>query len=396
MRSPANYELCPKCKMRDHAGKPCPFIKMISKDLSEIKDFLSKTPPAIFVGRFSYPNVNVGVLSPIKYEEDTSILDNHYEWFKNSLSVSEIAELRGELVNSRITSNVKKSERIIETFQEVAMARKSTDIEIHLKEKINYRPHAFKTAAPMGPNVELEKISLAENVKVNKKIEKAYYDTDLKAGKAITNLYANGIDELKLSRAISGGIFGIKTERKLVPTRWSITAVDDILGKNLISNIKQYKTIESCHVFFSAQLGNIYCIILLPGVWSYELFEFFEDNTSKHTTDFENYFGRKSYAKQTAGGYYASRLAVLDYLGKVKRQASVLVIRQITREYYIPLGVWQVRENVRKAFNNKKEFETPDLAIKYSELIFGVNLQNITKQSKTIGNRKQRKLTGYL
>jgi hypothetical protein len=42
-------------------------------------------------------------------------------------------------------------------------------------------------------------------------------------------------------------------------------------------------------------------------------------------------------------------------LRKVKRKASVIVIREIKPEYYAPLGVWVVEEGVRKALMRKPE-----------------------------------------
>ena len=69
--------------------------------------------------------------------------------------------------------------------------------------------------------------------------------------------------------------------------------------------------------------------------------------------DYEEFNGRKNYAYETAGGYYAARLAVLEYLKKNKIQARIIAYRKITPEYLAPLGVWVVREAARKAMNNK-------------------------------------------
>jgi hypothetical protein len=55
---------------------------------------------------------------------------------------------------------------------------------------------------------------------------------------------------------------------------------------------------------------------------------------------------KKTYSIQ-AGGYYASRLSLLEYLHKIRKQAEIFIIREITPEYTIPVGVWQVREGMR-------------------------------------------------
>ncbi|PIN99650.1 hypothetical protein COT72_05220 [archaeon CG10_big_fil_rev_8_21_14_0_10_43_11] len=395
MHIPQRGGLCPTCKLQAHQGRPCPFVHILSRDLSGIKDFMSTSPPTIFVGRYNYPDVNVGVMSPINYEGDIATLDNHYTWFKQGLGVSEIAALRGELINSRITSNVKRAQKTVGTFQELAMAKKETDLEIHLKKSIAYHPQTFANAAPMGPNVELKTVRLAENVRVLKPIEKAYYDIDLRATDALGMLYKKGIDELKLARILSGGILGVKTQRKLVPTRWSITAVDDTLGKQMIHNIKAFPGIDEYRVFFGSQLGNHYAIVLMPGPWSYELFEFFENPHRGFTTDYESPFGRTSYASQTAGGYYAARLAILDYLQKNKRCARALVLRKITRDYFLPLGVWQVRENMRKAFNFERRFDTLESGLLYAKTLLGIDPTPVLNASKLIAAHKQPTLNTY-
>jgi hypothetical protein len=73
----------------------------------------------------------------------------------------------------------------------------------------------------------------------------------------------------------------------------------------------------------------------------------------KASTDYENFYGRKSYATNTFGGYYATRLPILEFLERRKRQASVLAIRLETPSYWAALGVWVVRESVRKALSKK-------------------------------------------
>ncbi|MFB6077089.1 MAG: hypothetical protein ABEK12_03090, partial [Candidatus Nanohaloarchaea archaeon] len=58
------------------------------------------------------------------------------------------------------------------------------------------------------------------------------------------------------------------------------------------------------------------------------------------------------YVDETAGGYYAARLGPLEYLDDIGRQAKVLIIREVTDDYWAPLGVWVVRETVRGAFGS--------------------------------------------
>jgi len=53
------------------------------------------------------------------------------------------------------------------------------------------------------------------------------------------------------------------------------------------------------------------------------------------------------------GGHYAMRLAVLEKLFQMRRQAAVLALREVGPEYYAPVGVWQVREGVRRALSSE-------------------------------------------
>jgi hypothetical protein len=67
----------------------------------------------------------------------------------------------------------------------------------------------------------------------------------------------------------------------------------------------------------------------------------------------EGYEGRTAYVEETAGAYYAARLGVLEHLQERDKQAKCLVLREITDDYWAPVGVWQVREGVRNAFDGE-------------------------------------------
>jgi hypothetical protein len=205
-------------------------------------------------------------------------------------------------------------------------------------------------------------------------------------------LYKNNFSEYTLSKILSVGVLGLKKNKKLVPTRWSITATDDTLGKLLLKKIKDFPIIENSELFFGEFLGNQYLIMLFPDVWSYELFELYFPGSSwnpsteiKASTDYEDFYGRKEYAFATAGGYYASRFPIIEYLNSIKRQASVLVIRIETPSYWAGLGVWVVRESVRKALANKMKFsdenEMKESAKKISKIKYNFDNSEVMKKS---------------
>ena len=148
---------------------------------------------------------------------------------------------------------------------------------------------------------------------------------------------------------------------------------------------------------------------MFPEVWSYELFETYAPKTSwnvtpkvQFTTDYEPYQGRKTYANNCAGGYYATRLGILEQLKQMKRQASVLALRFITGEYAVPLGVWVVREAARKAMQSKPiEFASKELMLNYARLKikkkFNFDLDQILKESILLKEMKQQsKLSSFI
>ncbi len=241
----------------------------------------------------------------------------------------------------------------------------------------------------------LKAAKIVSNVKVDRKLDKVIND-DIKATEAMKTLYKNNFSEYVLSKILSIGVLGLKKNRKLVPTRWSITATDDALGKQLLEKVKKNKWIENYELFYGSFLGNHYIIMLFPSSWSYELVELYlpgsswnQSNRIRASTDFEQYSGRKEYAYATAGGYYASRLPIIEYLDKINRQAGVFVMRLETPSYWAALGVWVVRESVRKALANKKlDFRSMEEMIESSKKIgmikFGFDNSDFLKRSRLL------------
>ncbi len=364
------------------------------------KDFSSETV-APFVGRFNYPNINVGILAPPDEADDSWLYDAPKYWAVHNFQIPKIIDFRSSLINSSFKANVRQRNKFLELSQETAMASTPTDVEINLEEKPSFRLNVDSFAAPTGPNAKLKKAKLTENPKIHTKVQKVYYDTDLKANDALIYLYDNKFDENFLSRILSVGNVGIGKNRKLVPTRWSITATDDSLGKYLIKKIKNYNE-TNYSAFFGNYLGNYYLILCFPEVWSYELFEMHVSNPNNFMTDYEPYEGRKYYAEETAGGYYTVRLAILEKMNEMKKQGSVLALRFITGDYTLPLGVWVTREAARKSMQSKPiEFSSKELMLEYAKKLvkkkFNCDVDIQLGQSRLLKEMKnQAKLVKYL
>ncbi|MAG79262.1 hypothetical protein CMI40_02700 [Candidatus Pacearchaeota archaeon] len=373
------------------------------KDLDKVSKFDSSSPPSVFIGsKLKYPLVNVGILSPLDKDENAWIYDDAKYWADNNFNIREVVKLRDNLLNSRFQSRVTDSRinnKFIQIAKDIAISSKPVDIEIELQNKLQLGKKLDKVMTPHGMKAGLKKAKIIGNVKIHKRVDKIIND-EIKAKDGIDYLYKNNFNEYTLSKILSVGVLGLKKDKKLVPTRWSITATDDMIGKKLLEQVKSYKWIENYELFFGSFMGNCYLILLFPNVWNYELFELYLPGSSwnpttkiKASTDYENHSGRKKYAINTAGGYYATKLPILEYLDKIKRQASVLVIRIETPNYWASLGVWVVRESVRKALRHTKlEFDNMDELIKSSRKIgmikFGFDNSRIIKKSKLLENIK--------
>ncbi len=367
---------CLRCKGRRYCGRSfCAHaVKLAStarsKGAHTKKDFQAASP-APFVGRFGYPRINVGLLTPPDDPGNEWEYDAPRHWAEFGKTIPEIVDLRSALLNNRKAYDVvsvRKSARLLDIAQEAGLAEKPVDVEISLEDSPRFSMSSDPVAAPTGPKARVEKARLTSNTKVCTAVERVFSDTDRKAVSSISYLYSKGKDENFLSRMLSVGTMGVKKSRKLVPTRWSITAVDDIISKEIVQSLSDAPCIDEHTAFYGSYLGNHYVIMFYPSCWRYELFETLSGDCA-YTTDYENFNGRKDYADNCAGGYYSVRLAVAEKLKSMKRQASVVAIRVITGDYAIPLGVWVTREAARKALSNPIKFSGMELMHRYCQLI---------------------------
>lgn len=381
--------------------EPVPYMQ-VQKEFK--KDFQGSAP-APFIGKFGYPRVNLGILSP-QISGDTSHYDAPKLWSQQNLPIGNIASLRYGLVNSRAQWNVKdtfKPSRFLDICQEVGMASKPVELEVNLKDRPQLQLRPEKEIMPFGPQAELQKAQITANVKVDSRVEKVVRDTNLKTADAILSLYKKGFEENFLTKLISVGNLGIGKNRKLTPTRWSITAIDDTVGKKLIQEVKDFPVGEY-HAYFGGGWGNYYLLLFFPEVWSYELFETYLDykvnpwskEGNFYSTDYEGYEGRKEYTEECAGGYYANRLPILEKMKELKRQHSCLALRFISPEYNVSLGVWICREATRKSLNEKPlSFSSQELMLHYAqELIkrkFGFEIEALLKESRLLKEKKEQR-----
>jgi hypothetical protein len=399
---PISRNLCLICKggrlLCKRSYCPLNLIYTLKKPVEQKlkEEIYSPSPPSIFVGWKGYPKVFVGPLNALS--EDAELLDNPAKWY--GLDFDKIVEFRTHLIRGkRICAINNVNDKFVESLQELILSQKSIWVETRFKRKPKYSLTFSPIAQPIGPSAEIEKFKLTENPSIPRKVESVIND-DLKAGEQIFSLYEKGFDVYYLTKVFSAGIFG--KQRKLVPTRWSITAIDSILANKLIEQIRNYPTINEYLVWENTYLENHFEILFLPSSWGFEQFEAWAPKTlwtlaeTKPiiTVEREGFHGRNDYAIKEGGGYYASKLAACEQLARMRRQACVIVFREIYDSYIMPVGVWEVRENVRHAFNKKpKRFSSLKEALEDIKQRLTLPLEEYLKRSYFL---RQRKLEEFL
>lgn len=368
-----NRDLCVQCKSWKLLCKRtrCPLIEPIKVQSQIIeklkKDLFSPSPPSFFVGWKNYPKVAVGPMALAIDYNNPSYVDNPREWY--GLSIEDIISYRSMLVRSKMQIKVNEASnpsRDLSNFQELVLSTGHVDVEMHLNKKPKFYTTFSAIVQPMGPSAFLKKFVITENVKIPRKVDYLHSDTDVKANNALYELYKNGYSEYYLIKLFSAGVLGTKKNRRLVPTRWAITAVDDIIGRSLIKEIRTFPKIDGYYVYQNEYLGNHYEILFIPSNFEFEVLEAWCAGSiwgpikgePKIIAEYEGYKGRKQYAIKQGGGYYAARLPILEKMKEIKQQAKVVVFREIYEDYYLPVGVWEVKENVRIALEKKPIIHT--------------------------------------
>ncbi len=330
------------------------------------------TPPSVFVGSYGYPKVYVGPMVP-PVHGDTAIFDSPERW--RGLSLGDIVGLRLGMIRGvrQVRSDLTGSggdSRYVEQLQEVAMSSAPLGSDISFEGPVRVRTarnnYSDDTGTPFGPIGLVRSAEFSDMPRPSRQIEKLYYDTDANASDAMFSLYESGVAMSDIQRCLSIGMLG--SRRRLVPTKWSITAADSAISSRLLGHVSECDVIDSCRVFCHEHLGNAFAVVLFENRWLFELVEAWHapapDGGSSGSGSASKAAGRASFAsdwetshlqrapQNTAGAYYATRLGVLEYLAERHVQAGALVLREIRPEYSVPVGVWQVREGVRAAMKN--------------------------------------------
>jgi hypothetical protein len=414
------FPYCSRCKgIKNLCGLGrCPLLERVRERIRPIEvkgDTIDgPSPPSLFVGRFGYPRITVGPMTtpidiPIPERLESSS-------FLFSRSLEDVYSIRTSLVRGKHRLDVRTSRdprdagseplfeiedklpvrgrKVLDSIQELALSARSLDTEMIIArygEKGLEGPNVDSISMPMGPSVNVSRVDVNENPRVPRPVERAVGDIDQKASEASIELFRSGIPLEHLVKLFSTGLLGEGKRRRLVPTRWTITAVDDIVSLELKEKVMNMPSLDRFLLFSSERFGNHFLIALYPPPFRFEMLEQWQNESlwghSPVITDYEGPRGRKAYASNITGAYYAARLSVLKYLERIQRNAGFTVIRWITGDYWAPLGVWVIRETVKDAMEKEPEvLEEMDQMISRVDQLSG--MENWKAHSKYLTKRR--------
>lgn len=332
-------DLCVKCKGKLMCGlSRCPLYDKIREHRDVGRDVSGPSPPNYLISWKGYPRVSVGPSLSLG-----GLPDKAYE-----MGIEDFVSIRANELRTY-------QKRGIQTSEELALSTDPLQFDVKLKHKPANRPN------PHGLSGFAEKVETSDTPKVPGKVYSLVDSYDTKAKDALLELEDYGFEYMV--QVLSTGNLGVRSQRKMVPTRWAITAVDSTLAREKFKKVRGKRQINDFEVYRAEHWDNHFLIILSPWGWGFEMLE------SWHGKDIiQDYeYGRlkKSYAKNITGAYYAARLEVLRHLEARGRVAAAIVLRQIGEKYVYPVGVWHIREAVKRAlegnptrFSSLKELDS--------------------------------------
>lgn len=372
MQASYDERVCSRCMgHRALCGvRPCPLL-MRAKALAQIDDafkgneLVGASPPSLFIGETGYPKVLAGPLVPPVRVDEAPLMERPDLWLDRT--IDEILALRFSLVRTKklmpVDAAVDPPRDLAET-QTLALSETALNSEATLLKKPSFTTVFSDRTLPIGPSAPLDIFRLEDEPRVPRVVDKVTSDTDLKAVGGVMDLFKGGIRQEHITRLLSVGVLGQRKMRKLVPTKWSITAIDDTIGRRLHRQVLRYSSINDYLVSIDQALGNTVAMLFYPGGWQFEAMESWLGGLNPTIiNDYEFGKGRKDYAKDVVGAYYATRLPALEYLVRIRKQSGVIVFLETDPQQWIPLGVWRFREIAKRALDRGvKRFQSMDEA----------------------------------
>jgi hypothetical protein len=169
-----------------------------------------------------------------------------------------------------------------------------------------------------------------------------------------------------------------------------------MIGDHLLKEVKKCPAIDTWRVHEFSSLHNNYAVILIPNVWQYEWSEAFLHVLGNEELVFSDHEGNKKKTGYSplGGCYYSCKMAVLEALAQEQKQAGSIILREALHGY-VPMGVFNVRENVRSAMRQPaQEFEDIHSVLSHISEKFTLPLQRFIESSHLLKNTlKERQCT---
>jgi hypothetical protein len=329
------------------------------------------TPPSTVVGERNYPKV------PVIFNIPPNVVGNQAKDFDNPegwwgvYTLTDIINKRSYMISTIMKADVTRPEVLYEKEVSVAaVSSKPVESEAKLK-KPPIPKLVFKASIdPVGPSAEVERLKVIGNASLDRKLEVLIWD-DVKAKEAILELHFKGLDFYTIVRALSLGLFGRRINRRLVPTRWAITAVDRTIANNLLKQVRFYPEVPHVMINEAKYLHNKFTIITYPGRYRIEWVEMWYPSTvytsfAEEPVIIYNKDDALGHVRTLDGGFEAARFALINHLFKIRRRAAAIIIREIGPGYYASVGNWHIRLTVEKALSKPgMKFNSLDEALKF-------------------------------
>jgi len=336
---------CPECKGKGLCGLPkCPVLQRFHAQVSEkpIQEYMGPAP-SVFIGSRRYPHVLGG---PLLLRDS----DRPTDWVSRGYAIDDIIAIRSRTIRG---SQAIKS--VLYQAQEVALSSRPLDVEATFEKPVRFDLSFDGTIAPIGLAGTLSRVDILDNAVVEPAVDRYTSDTDIKANEAVSALFQNKIDVYRITSLLTAGLLG--SQRTFVPTRWAITAVDDMVSLDLRRRNERMPPLQEIRIHTSLLYGNTIVVLLIPSAdFRFEMIERWQKQSlwggAEDVVVADGEGRKKRGYSPIAGAYYSARLAVLEHTTSLGRLARALVIRDISGDYWAPLGTWVIREATRAALRS--------------------------------------------
>src|SRR5208337_1484022 len=242
----ASSTICMQCRgSRMLCGKTyCPILSKAESLVKHLPHLNSdhvdgSSPPGAFVGHVGYPKVYLGPLIP-PTKGDTAFLDTPELWLGKDIQT--IIDYRFSLIRGKSLLDVHEAAdptKYLLDLHDLALSSRSVEVDANFAKKPRMAIVLSEETQPFGPSALIKDLRISPSTG-ERRLESVYYDDDQLAVEGIQELYQAGVEVSRIQKILSLGMLGVQKQRKIVPTRWGITAVDDTLSKHLLRSIKHY------------------------------------------------------------------------------------------------------------------------------------------------------------